>query len=109
MRYFLFAREFGIKPSELDQMTLGDIAILEYGLEQLADEVAEAERPGSTEPTPARAEMPGTRTQPLTPAEDRAMAIQQYEQEQASLQPSEAGQTSAQKLASMGITVNSDR
>jgi hypothetical protein len=82
-------------------MTIGDIAILEHGLETQAREIEDIEReaPSSgASAIPARS--PG---RPLTAQEDRALGIQQYEQ-QHSRQPT--GQTSAQRLASMGITVN---
>ena len=80
-------------------MTIGDIAILERGLEEQAAEIARAEREGSTAnaaPTPV---VPGV---PMSAAEERQLAIQQYEQQHPS-QPQ--GNNSAQRLSSMGITV----
>lgn len=95
MRTFLFAREFGIKPEELDQMKLSDIEVLEYGLEEQAKAMANDEPDASMDP-----EAGGSL------ADERAREIRKYEQEQ---QAQRRNQTSAETLASLGVTVESNR
>ena len=82
-------------------MTIGDIAILEQGLEDQAKEIARVEAEGPSGPASLGA-APTATSQPLSAAEERQMAIQHYEQQQ---QERRQTMTSAQRLASMGITV----
>lgn len=91
-------------------MTLGDIAILEAGLEQAAEAAEgvaqEPERVSVPSADPMHAVPPTAPGRPLSLHEERQLEIQKYEQQQLS----QAGaQTSADRLRSMGITVNSDR
>lgn len=95
-------------PKELDRMEIGDIAILEHGLEAQQQEMDRLEREGPSGAASAPGQdPPGVDVQPPKPrsaAEERQMAIQQYEAQQ---RQQFGGMTNDERLAALGITMTS--
>ena len=79
-------------------MLLGEIDLLEAGLEKQQEEISRIEAEGAEEPS-----VPGVSDgKPRSPEEERQMAIRQYEQEQ---QAQAQEMTDTERLQSWGITV----